>query len=158
MQYLWCQRMELSGENEVGYTVVIRRQKICLGSTIACSAMWGVIAVGFSANGRLMNIVGFNGEHQGLFYELASDDTDGNLSWLLICVASFLLFGSRPSWVPLSCLVFGRKKRSDCVFRIIVEPPTNSMVPFAESQRSQFSRSPVHVCHFSCPNKGRRPR
>lgn len=52
------------------------------------NGIWGVIAVGFFANGGLMNTAGYNGEHEGLFYEWAGDSTDGNLMICkLACVA-----------------------------------------------------------------------
>ena len=43
---------------------------------------WGVIAVGFFANGGLMETAGYAAGHEGLFYEWAGDDPDGNL---MIC-------------------------------------------------------------------------
>ena len=55
------------------------------------NGMWGVIAVGFFAKGRLMDIAGFNGEHEGLFYEWASDDTDGNLMVAQLCSIFFIV-------------------------------------------------------------------
>jgi Amt family ammonium transporter len=49
---------------------------------------WGVIAVGFFANGGLMATAGYNPEHEGLFYEWAGDSSDANLFVCqLACVA-----------------------------------------------------------------------
>jgi Amt family ammonium transporter len=46
------------------------------------NGFWGVLAVGFFANGGLMATAGYNAEHEGLFYEWAGDDADANL---MIC-------------------------------------------------------------------------
>lgn len=43
------------------------------------NGMWGILAVGLFANGERMATAGYNAEHEGLFYEWASDDPDGNL-------------------------------------------------------------------------------
>jgi len=55
------------------------------------NGLWGVLAVGFFANGGLMKIAGYNEEHEGLFYEWAGDDADGDLMVAQLASIGFIL-------------------------------------------------------------------
>jgi Amt family ammonium transporter len=50
-----------------------------------CNGAWGVLAVGFFANGGLMEPAGYNSAHEGLFYSWGGGGSDANLLLAQIC-------------------------------------------------------------------------
>jgi ammonium transporter, Amt family len=76
--------------------------------------IWGVIAVGLFADGKLMNKASFNGEHEGVFYELFSGSFDFGLitsqvvavlwlvGWSLIVMMLFFVLITKIGWFRLT--------------------------------------------------------
>jgi len=67
------------------------------------NGLWGVFAVGLFADGHLMRIAGYNGDHEGLFYEWngPSSDRDGNLMAAQLTSIAFII-----GWVSVLMIPF----------------------------------------------------
>jgi Amt family ammonium transporter len=66
-----------------------------------CNGAWGVIAVGFFANGGLMETAGYNGANEGLFYSWGGDGNDGNLLFAQLCCVLWIV-----GWVTTTMTPF----------------------------------------------------